>query len=144
MGPRSEQLFSTQSLTQVKYLIWFFCWLAKLEDYVGLLIIYQGLYCEPPLNKLPNQTWKQGILVKQLYGEKRRKLDGVAPLMTDPPPISSTTLSEKKNKKIKKMWYVTRDMWHVTRDTWHVTRDMWHVTHDTFGGGEHSLKISAP
>ena len=24
------------------------------------------------------------------------KLDGVAPLMTDPPPISSTTLSEKK------------------------------------------------
>ena len=28
------------------------------------------------------------------------KLDGVAPLMTDPPPTSSTTLSEK-NKKIK-------------------------------------------
>ena len=31
------------------------------------------------------------------------KLDGVAPLMTDPPPISSTTLSKKKNIYIKKV-----------------------------------------
>ena len=31
------------------------------------------------------------------------KLDGVAPLMTDPPPINSTTLSEKNiKKKLKK------------------------------------------
>ena len=29
----------------------------------------------------------------------QQKLDGVAPLMTDPPTISSTTLSEKKIKK---------------------------------------------
>ena len=48
------------------------------------------------------------------------KLDGVAPLMTDPPPISSTTLSGEK--KEKKKWHMTRDMWHVTRDMWHVTR----------------------
>ena len=47
------------------------------------------------------------------------KLDGVAPLMTDPPPIGSTTLSEKRKKKC--------DTWHVTCDTWHVTRDMWQV-----------------
>ena len=35
-------------------------------------------------------------------------------------------------------------MWHVTRDMWHVTCDTWHVICDTFGGGEHSLEISAP
>ena len=32
-----------------------------------------------------------------------KKLDGVAPLMTDPPPISSTTLSRKKNK-LQQSW----------------------------------------
>ena len=37
------------------------------------------------------------------------------------------------------MWQVTRDMWHVTRDTLYVTPDTWQV-----GGGEPSLKISAP
>ena len=31
-----------------------------------------------------------------------KKLDGVAPLMTDPPPISSTTLSKKEEKKERK------------------------------------------
>ena len=37
------------------------------------------------------------------------------------------------------MWHVTCDMWHMTCDMWHVTHDMWQV-----GGGEPSLKISAP
>ena len=37
------------------------------------------------------------------------KLDGVAPLMTDPPPISPTTLSKKKQNK-KKTLHVTHDM----------------------------------
>ena len=33
----------------------------------------------------------------------------------------------------------------MTCDMWHVTHDTWHVTCDTFGGGgEDSLKISAP
>ena len=36
------------------------------------------------------------------------KLDGVAPLMTDPPPKSSITLSKKNKNKNKKN--VTRDM----------------------------------
>ena len=66
--------------------------------------------------------------------------------MTDPPPISSTTLSEKKkiNKYINKKndtWHVTRDTWHVTRDTWHVTRDMWHVTR--LGGWTFSQNFSS-
>ena len=53
-----------------------------------------------------------------------------APLITDPPLNSSTTLYKKKIKK---------KMWHLTPDTWHVTHDMWHIV-----GGEHYLKISAP
>ena len=55
----------------------------------------------------------------QQYTEK---LDGVGPLITDPPPTSSTTLSVF-------CFVVTHDTWRVTRDTWHVTRDMWHMTH---------------
>ena len=43
-------------------------------------------------------------------------------MITDPPPISFTTLSKKEKKK----------------------NDMQRVTCDTFGEGEHSLKISAP
>ena len=43
---------------------------------------------------------------KYFYNYAKKKLDGVAPLMTDPPPISSTNLFEKKkikkNKKNKK------------------------------------------
>ena len=39
------------------------------------------------------------------------------------------------------MWHLTCDTWHVTPYTWHVTHNIWHVTN---GGGEHSLKISAP
>ena len=72
------------------------------------------------------------------------KLDWVATLMTDPPPISSTTLSKKRKRKRK--WHMIHDMWHVTRDTWHMTHDMWHVTRDMWHvwGGEHSLKASAP
>ena len=62
-----------------------------------------------------------------------------SPLMTAPPPISSTALSGKKRKKKK----LTRDTWHVTRDTWHVTRDTWHVTHDTLGGWTFSQNFSS-
>ena len=63
------------------------------------------------------------------------KLDGEAPLITDPPPTISTTFSKKKIKK----WHVTADTWHMTCDMWHVTCDMRHMV-----GDEHSLKISAP
>ena len=48
-------------------------------------------------------------------------VDGVALLVTDPPPTSSTPMSDKKN-------YKKDDIWHVTRDTWQV------------GGGEPSPK----
>ena len=51
----------------------------------------------------PTNTWGGGYL----------KLDGVAPLITDPPPTSS--------KK------VTCDIWHVTCDMWHVTCEMWQM-----------------
>ena len=37
------------------------------------------------------------------------------------------------------MWHITRDMWHVTHGTWHMICDTWQL-----GGGEPSLKISAP
>ena len=69
---------------------------------------------------------------------------GWAQLITDPPPISFTTLSEKKRKEKKNtcdMWHVTRDMWHVTRDMWQVTRDTWHVTH--LGGWTFSQNFSS-
>ena len=66
-------------------------------------------------------------------------LDGVAPLMTDPPPISFTTLSKKK--MTRDTWHVTRDMWHVTRDAWHVTCDMWNVTR--LGGWTFSQNFSS-
>ena len=46
------------------------------------------------------------------------QLDGVAPLITDPPPTRSTTLS-------KKLRHFTRGTWHKTCDTWHVTSDTW-------------------
>ena len=66
-------------------------------------------------------------------------------MITDPPPLSPPTLSEKKKKKKKRkekikivtretwhgtcdMWDMTWDMWHVTRDTWHMKRDTWNVT----------------
>ena len=62
------------------------------------------------------------------------KLDGVAPLMTDPPPTNFTSFAPppKNKKKRKKKKIVTCDTWHVTPDTWHVTRDTWHLTHDTW------------
>ena len=50
----------------------------------------------------------------------RRKLDGVAPLLTDSPPTSFTTLCED--------FFLTHDMLHMTGG----------------GGGEPSPKISAP
>ena len=46
------------------------------------------------------------------------KLDGVAPLITDPPPTRLTTLFNKKKGD------VTHDMGHMTHDTCHVTFDM--------------------
>ena len=77
------------------------------------------------------------------------KLDGVGPLITDPPPKSSNTLIQKK--------YIYWDMWHMTQhmtcDAWHVTCDMWHVASDNdmwrhdkwhMVGGEYSVKSSAP
>ena len=55
------------------------------------------------------------------------KLDPVAPLITDPPPTSFTTLSHK----IK--CHLTCDMSHVTHDMSIVTHDMRHVTDDRWG-----------
>ena len=39
---------------------------------------------------------------KVAEGQKHYKVDGVAPLITDPPPTSFTTLSEEKEKKTQK------------------------------------------
>ena len=65
--------------------------------------------------------------------------------MTDPPTISSTTLSEEKSRRKKeKKWQVTHDMSHVTHDMWYVTHGGgWHMLGYVVGG-EHSLKIPAP
>ena len=66
------------------------------------------------------------------------KLDGVGPLITNPPPTIFTTLSKKRKKEKKKKkiyidtWQVTLDMWQGTCDTWHGTCDMWHGTCDTW------------
>ena len=50
-----------------------------------------------------------------------KKIDEVAPLITDPPPTNSSTF-KKKNYNL--------DTWHLTYDTQHVTCDMWCVTCD--------------
>ena len=60
------------------------------------------------------------------------KLYGVGPIDNRPSTDELHPFVRKKRKKI------------VTRDRWHVTCDMCYMTHDTLGGGEHSLKISAP
>ena len=57
------------------------------------------------------------------------ELDGVGPVDNRPSTDKLHNFVWKKNKKK-----------HVTRDAWHVTHDTWHV----WGGGEHSLKMSAP
>ena len=68
--------------------------------------------------------------------------------MTDPPPISFSSLSEKKKIKRRKntchTWHVTHDTWHVTRDVWHVTRDTWHVTCDMLWGVNIHSKFQLP
>ena len=60
-------------------------------------------------------------------------------IITNPQPTSSTTLSKKEKKKLRKkvymaheMWHMTHNMWQVTCDMWHITWDMWHLIH---GGG---------
>ena len=61
-------------------------------------------------------------------------------LITNPPPTSFTTLSEKKKEK-----NVACDTWHVTCDMWYVTRDMWHVTGEgrwTFSQSFSSLALT--
>ena len=94
----------------------------------------QALWSRKGILTLRGGPWVCAVLALVCY-----KLDGVAPLMTDPPPTSSTTLSIFLRKKKIIFFLLTCDRWHVTGDTWHVTHDMWHVW-----GGEHSLKISAP
>ena len=44
------------------------------------------------------------------------QIDGVAPLITDPPPTNST----------KKKFFDSLNMWHLTHDAWLVTCDTWH------------------
>ena len=62
------------------------------------------------------------------YKPKLLKFTGLAPLITDPPLIS-TPLCPTNLNKIKKgdQWHMTCDIWHVTHDTWHMTHDMWYV-----------------
>ena len=72
-------------------------------------------------------TTCSSLIILLLDDWKHYKLDGVGPLITDPQPISFTTLSKKRRKK-GDMWRVTCDMWHITCNTWHATCDMWYVT----------------
>ena len=66
------------------------------------------------------------------------KLDGVGRVDNRP---STNKLHHFVQKKLQQQ-IVTCDLWHVTRDTWHMTHDTWHFFF--WGGGEHSLKSSAP
>ena len=83
------------------------------------------------------------------------KLDGVTPLIADPPLTCYNTLFDfnfflltKRNlkKKIENIkykykyvytksyrWHVTPDIWHVTCDKWHGTNDSCHVSRDKKG-----------
>ena len=58
---------------------------------------------------------EKGINALKLY-----KLEGAAPLITDPPLTSFITLSNTFFSYIG----------HVTADTWHMTHDKWLVAHD--------------
>ena len=49
--------------------------------------------------------------------QKHYKVDGVAQLITDPPPTSFTTLSEEKEKKKNRKKMFSCHMLHVTPDT---------------------------
>ena len=52
----------------------------------------------------------------QMISYLKKKLDGVAPLITDPPPTSFTSWSEKRKEKC--------DNWHMTHAMGHVKFDM--------------------
>ena len=75
------------------------------------------------------------IIGCKLIPEKTRR---VGPVDKRPSPDMLHNFVKKKSYD---MWDVTRAMWRMTHDPWHVTSDTWHVTG---GGGETSLKISAP
>ena len=62
-----------------------------------------------------------------------RKLGGVVPVKTEPPPPSSKTLEKETMKRNKS--HVTHDTWDMTFDKWHATYEMmWHLTFDILGG----------
>ena len=99
----------------------------------------QLLYSHFPLLRLIIRNGNQ--FTRRWFGKKvdnKSKPDGVGP-------VDNRPSTDKLHLFVpKKKWHMTCDTWHVhvTCDMWHVTRDMWHVTR--LGGGEHSLKISAP
>ena len=67
------------------------------------------------------------------------KLDGVAPLIRDPPPRRlALPLYPIFCLLTCDMWQMTGDRWHVTCDTLQVTHNMWQLE-----GGAHSVIISA-
>ena len=68
----------------------------------------------------------------QSINEWPNRLDGVAPLISDPQPTSFTTFSIilNNNKTTCVMFHLTFNPWHMTWFTWYVTHDTWHVTHD--------------
>ena len=73
----------------------------------------------------------------------KEKLNGVGPpLITDPPPNSPSTFTEKKREKKCNVWHMTCDTWHATCDMPHMTCDTWHATR----GGEVNIfqKIQLP
>ena len=92
---------------------------------------FEVLFQKWIVGKLYSHWWTKTLFVTEIVGEllKLMKLDGEAPLITDPLTISFNTLRKKKKKK-SDMWHMTCDTWHVTHDMWHLTHDMWHV-----GGG---------
>ena len=59
------------------------------------------------------------VLIYFYYLNILSKLDGVATLMTDPPPASSTTLSQKKeNLKVRNIYIYIHLVFHMTKYTW--------------------------
>ena len=92
------------------------------------------------------ETQKQGgipvieVLARvtaHLWGPDSNKLDGVSPLIKDPPQNSLPFCQKEEEKKKKK----SLDMWYVMCDMWHMTNDTWRVTHDRLGEVNHLSKI---
>ena len=104
--------FANCQLLAFNTLGWSYC---RLEVFQGNLIILKILAFNLFIFRL---MWNE---IMQKYILTVYKLDGVAPLITGPPPPISNTSTKKDSEKKSETWQVICDMWQMTCDTRHMT-----------------------